>query len=125
MKKYQSYFCILFIACFTLLLKPYNIQAQQKESVDNGYYITYPDKLMLRVFTLQKFAPFTIPSKGEQELNYKTNSKFNLGLGATYKSYTLNLSYGFKFLNKEKGRGTTKGLDLQFHVFPKKWAVDL
>jgi hypothetical protein len=124
MKKYQGYFSIMFIVGFTLILKPYNINAQQKESVDNGYYITYPDKLMLRIFTSQKFAPFTISSKAEQELNYKTNSKLNLGLGATYKSYTLNLSYGFKFLNKEKGRGTTKGLDLQFHIFPKKWAID-
>ncbi|MEO8860709.1 MAG: hypothetical protein ABI358_04760, partial [Ginsengibacter sp.] len=69
------------IVCFTLILKPSNIKAQQKESVDNGYYITYPDKLMLRVFTSQKFAPFTVPSKGEPELNYKTNSKLNLGLG--------------------------------------------
>ncbi len=38
---------------------------------------------------------------------------------------TLNLSYGFNILNKDKGRGDTKGLDLQLHIYPKRWAIDL
>ena len=100
--------------------------AQKKTSVDNGYYITYPEKLMLRVYLSQKYAPVTISSsKNNQDLNYKTNSKLNLGVGATYNNVTLNLSYGFSFLNKDKGQGKTKGLDFQFHLYPHKWAVDL
>lgn len=97
----------------------------QKVQIDNGYFITFPDQLTLRAYLSQKFVPFTISSSTENELNYKSNSKLNLGLGASYNSITLNLSYGFKFLNPDKGKGTTKGLDLQFHIFPHKWAIDV
>ena len=97
----------------------------QIDSAGNGYYITYPNRLMLRVYLSQKFAPFTISSENEPELNYQTNKKLNLGVGFTYNSLTANLAYGFKFLNKEKGKGTTKGLDLQIHIYPRKWAVDI
>lgn len=108
------------------MLLPKNSMAQKKVSVDNGYYITYPDKLMLRLYLSQKFAPFTISAdNSNKDLNYKTTSKLTLGAGFTYRSLTLNLGYGFTFLNPEKGRGKTKGLDLQFHLYPKKWAVDL
>ena len=81
---------------------------------------------MLRIYLSQKFAPFTISATGnDKDLNYKTNSKLSLGIGGTYQNITLNLSYGFSFLNKDKGQGKTKGLDFQFHLYPHKWAVDL
>ena len=123
MKKFQDCFCIFFILSLIIVLKPDKCMAQ-KASIDNGYYITYPDKLMARVYLSQKFAPVTISSDNNQDLNYKTNSKLNLGIGGTYRAITLNLSYGFKFLNKDKGKGDTKGLDFQFHLYPQKWAID-
>ena len=97
---------------------------EKKTSVDNGYYITYPDKLLTRIFLSQKFAPFTISGKNKQDLNYKSNSNLMLGFGFTYQALTINAGWGFNFLNKDRGQGDTKGLDLQLHVYPKKWAVD-
>ena len=91
----------------------------------NSYYIVYPDKLILRIYLSNKFAPFTISSANKEDLNYKTNSKLGLGAGFTYKALTLNLAYGFNFLNPDKGKGATKGLDLQVHLYPKKWAIDI
>ncbi len=126
MKKYQNYFCLFFALSFILTLIPYYGMAQKKTSVDNGYYVTYPDKLILRLYLSQKYAPFTISSsKNNEDLNYKTNSKLNLGIGATFNSLTLNIAYGFGFLNDEKEKGKTKGLDLQVHIYPHKWAIDL
>ncbi|MEP6596896.1 MAG: DUF4421 domain-containing protein [Ginsengibacter sp.] len=107
-----------------LVIKPGISIAQKDTTIDNGYYITYPDKLMVRLFLSQKYAPFTI-SAPVKELNYKTNSKLNLGIGATYRSFTLNVSYGFKFLTKENGKTQTKGLDFQLHQYPHQWAIDL
>jgi hypothetical protein len=99
---------------------------QKKTSIDNGYYISYPDKLILRIYLSQKFAPFTISASGNnKDLNYKTNSKLSLGIGGTYQNITLNAAYGFSFLNKDKGQGKTTGLDVQLHVYPNKWAIDL
>jgi hypothetical protein len=47
-----------------------------------------------------------------------------MGVGATYKWATLNLAYGFGFLNPERGRGNTKYLDLQFHTYGRKFILD-
>lgn len=124
MKKHPIFSCI-FLFLITSVLLPYTGITQKKFQVNTDYFITQPDKLMLRLFLSQKFAPVTIPSPGDQELNYKTNSKLNLGAGFTYKSVTLNVSYGFSFLNKDKGQGKTTGLDFQFHEYPHQWAIDV
>ncbi len=125
MKKYQNYSCVFFALILAVLVIPYQSYAQKKESVDNGYYITYPDRLMLDLYLMQKFAPFTISSGDEPELNYRSASKLNLGAGFAYNGFGINASYGFNFLYKENGKGKTKGLDLQLHLYPHKWAVDL
>ncbi|MEO6636690.1 MAG: DUF4421 domain-containing protein [Ginsengibacter sp.] len=126
MRKYRSCLSLAFIVGIITFLLPQKSIAQDEASLDSGYYITYPDKLMLRLYLSQKFAPFTISADAsDKDLNYKTTSKLTLGAGFTYKSLTLNLGYGVGFLNPEKGRGKTKGLDLQVHIYPKKWAVDL
>jgi hypothetical protein len=48
-----------------------------------------------------------------------------MGVGATYKWATLNLAYGFGFLNPERGRGKTKYLDLQFHSYGRRFITDV
>jgi len=53
------------------------------------------------------------------------NSTLNMGVGTTYKNLTLNLAYGFGFLNPEQGKGETKYLDAQAHLYPKKMVIDL
>jgi hypothetical protein len=47
-----------------------------------------------------------------------------MGVGATYKWATLNLAYGFGFLNPDRGKGKTKYLDLQFHSYGRRFIVD-
>jgi hypothetical protein len=48
-----------------------------------------------------------------------------MGVGATYKWATLNLAYGFDFLNPDRGKGDTKYLDLQFHTYGRRFIVDV
>jgi hypothetical protein len=49
-----------------------------------------------------------------------------LGLGATYQNLSLNIAYGFDFVNKNNiDKGKTKGIDLQIHFYPAKWAIDV
>ena len=124
MPKTNHVFRFLAVCIFTASFAPITY-AQGKHTFDSSYYVTFPDKLILRLYLSRKFAPFTISSSNKEDLNYKTNSKLNLGAGFTYKIITINFSYGFNFLNKDKGRGDTKGLDLQLHIYPRKWAVDL
>ncbi len=119
--------CLIMIA-FTFLLAPNNAQAQRKKYLhDSTYYEMYPDKLTTRLYVGQKITRFTIPSSGTAEnIQYQANHKVNLGLGFTWHNYTLSAFYGFGFLNKDtKLKGKTKGLDLQLHLYPHKWAVDV
>lgn len=126
MKNYRKHI-YLWLLLPALYVTPYTGNAQKSAfKNDENYYTSYRKKTMVRLYLSQKFAPVTVSSGNtEDELNYKTNSKLNLGIGATYRSVTLNLSYGFSFLNKNKGQGNTKGLDFQFHLYPHKWAVDI
>lgn len=47
-----------------------------------------------------------------------------MGVGATYRAFSLNLAYGFPFLNPDKGQGKTRYLDLQSHIYPRNWTID-
>ena len=125
MKKNHRLIKLTCVLCLIILFYSTCSFAQNTDTVSNGYYIVYPEKLILRLYLSRKFAPFTVSSSGKEDLNYKTNSKLNLGAGFTYKAITLNLSYGFNFLNPDKGRGDTKGLDLQLHIYARKFAIDI
>ncbi len=98
----------------------------QKVMNDTSYYETYPDKLTGRLYLAQKFLKFTIPPSGNQtDIEYKANTKMNIGIGVTYRNISANIFYGFAFLNKDTAKGETKGLDLQLQLYPRRWAIDL
>jgi len=109
----------------TLFVLGYNSSSAQKVAPDTSYYEAFPEKLTGRIYLSQKFAKFTIPSENQTDIEYKANTKLNLGIGVTYHNFSVNIFYGFAFLNKDDEKGKTKGLDLQLHLYPHKWAVDL
>jgi hypothetical protein len=97
----------------------------QKVTNDENYYERFPKKLTGRIYLAQKFLKYTIPSDAAEDIEYKANTKMNLGIGVTYKNISFNVFYGFAFLNKDTAKGTTKGLDLQLHLYPRRWAIDV
>jgi hypothetical protein len=102
--------------------------AAQKIKPDSSYYETYPDKFMARVYLSQKYVHLNFPGKTDNidDLEYKANAKLNLGIGVTIHNFSANIFYGFSFLNKkDSAKGETKGLDLQLHIYPGKWAIDI
>lgn len=100
---------------------------QKEFKHDTNYYETFPDKINVRLFLSQKYIHLNIPSNGNtSDLEYKANPKLNLGAGFSYRGVSLSVFNGFSFLNKNKeDRGKTKGVNLQLHLYPKKWAVDV
>ncbi|MEO7923371.1 MAG: DUF4421 domain-containing protein [Chitinophagaceae bacterium] len=117
-------YAIMFLL-FSVLI-PGKVLAQKKVINDPSYYETLPEKLTGRVYLAQKFLKFTIPSSSSlADIEYKANTKLNLGVGVTYHNFSINVFYGFAFLNRDTAKGTTKGLDLQLHLYPRKWAIDL
>jgi hypothetical protein len=127
MKKYYNLLSLFITLCFNLVINSSSLFAQKVHPHDSSYFVTYPNSISARIYLSKKYAPFTLPSTGNvSDLKYHANTKLNLGIGVTYKNYTLNVAYGFGFLNKNYNeKGKTKGLDLDFHLFPNKLTVDL
>ena len=92
---------------------------------DSNYVRSYSQKLTTRIYLSQKYTLFGVEApKGIKEAQYRPNTTVNLGAGVTYKAFTLNLAYGFGFLNTDKTKGKTKYLDLQSHIYGLKWRID-
>ncbi|WP_194777185.1 DUF4421 domain-containing protein [Pararhodonellum marinum] len=97
----------------------------EKDSV-NGYFITYPKLLGSRLYMSRKYTALEMEDKiGGEKALFWPNTTHNLGIGATYDFFTLNLAYGFGFMNRDIGLGNTRYLDLQAHIYPKKYVIDL
>ena len=122
---YRYLLSILLI--LSLSISPYLGKAQKEFPHDTNYYETFPNKLTGRLYLTQKYLHFGIPSLSSgKNISYVANAKMNLGIGVTWHNLSFNAFYGVKFLNNSKSKkGNTKGLNLQLHLFPKKWAFDV
>jgi hypothetical protein len=98
----------------------------ETDKPDTTYYQSYHNKITGRFYFSRKFTTLIIRNADKDyELRYRPTSTLNMGVGATYKFATVNLAYGFGFLNPERGRGKTRYLDLQFHSYGRKVTIDL
>ena len=124
--KYTAFFSPLIITFFSSLIISSLTKAQEPQDHDTVYFVTYPGTIVGRFYFSKKYTSLILPSASDgQDLEYKPNTKLTMGIGATYNNLTLNISYGFGFLNHDDEKGKTKSIDLQAHFFPRKWALDL
>jgi hypothetical protein len=103
------------ICCCLLLATCPSVLAQQPQLVsiaqhaDTSYIQTYDSLITTRFFFSRKYTSILVGGPGNlANLKYRPNSTLNMGVGATYRWFTLNLAYGFPFLNPERGRGKTR-----------------
>ena len=85
-------------------------------------------KITGRYYFSQKYTALEINrnNKTIPRLRYTPNTNLNMGIGATYRAFTLNLAFGFGFLNRgEEQKGKTKYWENQGHVYGRKWGYDL
>jgi Domain of unknown function (DUF4421) len=93
--------------------------------VDTNFIKAYPLEFPVRFFFSQKYTSVELGgAKPVKNLQYRPNTTLNIGVGVTYRMITLNLAYGFPFLNQDKDKGKTKYLDLQSHIYPRHWTID-
>ena len=95
---------------------------------DTSYYTPYHSQITGRLYLSKKATSLSFKNVvGNNDLNYKPNSSLNLGIGATYRLITINIAYGFSFLNflnPDQQLGKTKYLDLQSHLYGRKIIID-
>jgi hypothetical protein len=108
---------------FTILFGTFHLVSAQ---YDSSYYVSYENQITSRFYFSKKYTSLRFRNTSENyNLTFRPNTTLNMGVGATYKWATLNLAYGFGFLNPDRGRGKTKYLDLQFHSYGRKFVTDV
>ena len=110
--KQNIFFPVFILILSGFLIIPSFSKAQNTLDHDTAYYVTYPHSLVGRFYFSKKYTSFTLPAaNGEQDIKYKPNTLLTMGIGATYNNLTLNLGYGFGFLNDENNdKGKTKSI---------------
>jgi hypothetical protein len=94
--------------------------------LDTNYCKSYSDWITGRFYFSQKYTRLNLKNDNDKyDLGYRPNTTLNMGVGATYQWATLNLAYGFPFLNPEDGKGETRYLDLQAHFYGYRFVIDL
>ncbi|NII24382.1 DUF4421 domain-containing protein [Pseudoflavitalea sp. X16] len=124
-RKAEQVAFIVFV-CFFFSLKGF-AQTDSSNKFDRDYYESYTDLITSRLYFSQKYTSLRIRgSERVRDLQYRPNTTLNFGVGATYGWFTLNLAYGFDFLNRaDETKGKTRYLDLQSHIYTRKMSIDL
>lgn len=118
---YRASFFLIFIFLIALYSPA---TAQLNRGNDTSYYEYFPGSITTRFYFSQKYTAFTLKSKDASDLRYLPNTTLNMGVGATYHNFSLNLAYGFPFLNTDDNKGKTKYLDLQGHFYTPATVID-
>jgi len=123
----QSLFIRHIFTIFLVVCAGWPVSAQfRTQKTDTAYYQPYLNKVTGRFYFSRKFTTLILQNgTRDYEVRYRPNTTLNMGVGATYRWATLNLAYGFGFLNPDRGRGKTRYLDLQFHSYGRKITIDI
>jgi hypothetical protein len=123
--------CSLSWACVYPSIKGYTQQSNSGKAnliseTDTSYVKPYGKEITARLFLSQKYTSIQVPgSSTESSFSYKPNTRLNLGIGATYRSFTFNLAYGVPWFNADNDiRGKTNYIDLQAHLYGRKLVID-
>jgi len=97
-----------------------------RDDHDTSYYSVYRSMLTGRAYLSRKYNVLSFnPLAPVQSFQYRATTSLNLGIGATYHAFTLNIGVGISRFNPDNEKGKTKYLDLQGHFYARKWNVDL
>ncbi|MEP6514218.1 MAG: hypothetical protein ABJA79_10130, partial [Parafilimonas sp.] len=68
---------------FIVTVTTVNLYAQKENPHDSTFYTTYINTNMARIYISKKYANFKIQGTSN-DLDYRANTKLNLGVGFTY-----------------------------------------
>jgi hypothetical protein len=99
-------------------------QAQQPDH-DTSYYRSYKGSIITRVFFSRNYNLLRLdPPGAPPDMKYHANTPLNLGLGFSYRFFSVSFSKGLDFLQSDAKKGKTRSFDLQTHIYRRKWTFD-
>src|SRR5450432_623715 len=114
----------LFLSFFIFV--SYSWGQQYRDDHDTSYYKTYRSMLTARGYLSRKYNVLSFnPPDPATPFQYRATTSLNIGIGATYHAFTLNIGVGVSKFNPNKEKGDTRYLDLQGHFYARKWNIDL
>lgn len=116
---------ILFILCLLHARAQAQLLDLLTVSSDSTCIADQSDRLLLRAFVMQKFNKYALGQQNiADNITYRANNNYHLGLGFHYKWVGLNASFKLPYFNKAK-YGETKFFDLQSYLYHSRFAVDV
>lgn len=112
---------------FPLLVASSAVVAQKKaDPFDTLYVNDYSHILTGRAYFSTKNNAFALRSNLGKDLVYRPNNQVNWGLGASYRSLTLNIGIRMPLVNNNDDEfGNTRYLDAQANIHTKRTATNL
>jgi len=115
------------ILCLAICSLSFCFAGAQKFEIDHdtSYYSTYRSMLTARVYLSRKYNVLSFnPPSPATSFKYRATTSLNLGIGATYHAFTLNIGIGISKFDPDNVKGNTRYLDLQGHFYARKWNID-
>lgn len=92
--------------------------------VDSLYIKPFRQELSIRPHIYYKTTMLTHEIDERNEVTYMPNSPVGIGMGISYKNYSISAGYAFDFM-RDKERGKTKAFDFQYHYYGRKFIFDI
>jgi hypothetical protein len=102
-------------------------QDHPRQDHDSSYYESFREKLTARFYLSRKYNVITFTPPGDDlipQMTYRPNTRLVIGLGASYRAFTLNIGIGATPLHSVGERGRTRYFDFQTHYYARKWNFD-
>lgn len=98
-----------------------------KVVVDTNYVVDLSRKPTVRIYVSNKFNSLLIRATGpEEDLRYRPNSHYNIGVGASYRRVTLNIGVPTPLAKTDlDSKGRTRYFDAQANVYGDRQASNL
>lgn len=116
----------ILVGCIGLAVSMRAQRSDRTAEVDTLFVKDYAHLLTGRAFLSTKYNAFRIdPTTEGTPLTYRPNSQVNMGIGASYRKFTLNLGFAIPFVNRDNDwYGRTRYLDAQANLLSPERATN-
>lgn len=94
----------------------------QTKGIDTTYIDDSSETMAVRLYVSRKYTELGF---GDRVGLFEPNSGLNMGVGVSFQKFTLNIAVPVSFLNPNRQEEWPRFLDLQTHIYPNRWLLDV